>query len=199
MAVAQHLGALGHHHLLPVRIGGFTRATTRTPELSQLFPERVVEAQRPAEEGRDGGPRAIVRCGTQSAGGDDGAGASQRIAHRRGDLTGIITHRGPSDDRHADGPELARQPDRVGVDGQPQQQLIADGDDLDVHGREQRAEGGRQMSEGRGRKAEVGIVRRRVPEVSPSTVPILPSPFSPPPSHAQFTRCASAGRTSMPP
>ena len=56
----------------------------------------------------------------------------EALAHRAGNRRRIVTDRGASDDRHADLRELPRDVGGIGVDGEAQQQLIADRHDLDA-------------------------------------------------------------------
>jgi len=58
-----------------------------------------------------------------------------------------ITDRCPSLDSDSDGGELAREMRGVGIDGEPEEELVADGDELNVHVPCYRVRGTRNVTE----------------------------------------------------
>ena len=87
----------------------------------------------PPEDRGDGRLREIVGGGAEAAGGDHGARAVERLPHRGRDLSGasptVERRTTPIPARR----EFAGEVRGVGVDGESEQELVADGDDFDVH------------------------------------------------------------------
>jgi hypothetical protein len=101
-----------------------------------LHPGKVlfVEAHAPAEERRDGRFGEIVARWTEAAGGDDGARAIERLANGGRDVLCHVADGGSSPDAYADRSQLARQVGGIRVDGESEEELVAYGDELNIHG-----------------------------------------------------------------
>ena len=91
----------------------------------------LVDAQLAPEDLRHGVAGQIVRRRPEPTGRDHRARAVQRFADRRDDRVHGVAHRGPSGDRNPLLRQLPRDECAVGVDGKAEQQLVADGDELD--------------------------------------------------------------------
>ena len=104
-------------------------------------PHRLVELERHPVELGDGLLAHVVAGGAESAGGDHGPGPPQGVGDPVRDLLGAVGHRAPANDLHAYRGEGARDLGAVGVEGMAEQELVADGDELDpVHAHRARSE-----------------------------------------------------------
>jgi hypothetical protein len=129
--VGNHDGAAGHLGLCPVAL----RRNPSQPPVAgdERVPQRLVEVERPVIERGDDALRDVVAGGAEAAGGDDGPGPLECRADRIADLIGPVGDRGAPHHPDADGGELPADLRAVGVHGEPEQQLGADGDDLEIH------------------------------------------------------------------
>ena len=94
-----------------------------------------VERERALQQLRDDGFGHVVAGGAEAAGGEDGAGASQRVGDGVPDRGGPVGHGRAAHDLDAGRRQGAPQLRRVGIDQVPQHQLGADGDDFQLHPR----------------------------------------------------------------
>ena len=133
VAIREHGCAARNHDLRAIRQRDLA-ATALLPERAERLPAFLVRHQLAAEQLGDRGSRAIVARGSEAAGGDDGAGPIERVAHGGRDIRRVVADGCASNDRHANRRELAREVRGVGVDRVAEQQLVADGDQFDVHG-----------------------------------------------------------------
>src|SRR5262249_46146622 len=118
-----------HHRLLLV---GGGKWTVEAFEPALLHPTKVffVELHRSTEQFGDRLLGEIVGRRSQSAGRDDGAAAIECVADGTLNRLWRVTDGCASNDLHPDGRERSRQMRGVGVDGEAEKQLVADGDDL---------------------------------------------------------------------
>ena len=91
----------------------------------------LVDAQLAPEDLRHGVAGQIVRRRPEPTGRDHRARAVQRLAHDGDDCVDGIADRGAPFYRNSLLRQLPRDECAVGVDGEAEQQLVADGDELD--------------------------------------------------------------------
>ncbi len=134
MPIVENRRTFRNERLLPIAL--WHRVTeSLEPSRFEGAEYRIVHDHAAPEQFGDHGLRAIVGGWSESAGRDHGAGAIERIAHGRRNQRGIVAGSGATHDADADGRQLTREMRRVGVDREAEQQLVADGDDFEVHAR----------------------------------------------------------------
>ena len=127
----RHRCSSGDLGLTPI---AFRRLPFQPREASEeRLPDAFVELQRGTEQFGHHLLRDVVTGGTQSAGREHGTGSAKRLCHGITDFVSAVGDRGPARDPHPMCGEAGRDLGAVGVDGHPEQQLGADGDELDVH------------------------------------------------------------------
>ena len=134
MAVGEDRGAFGDHRLRAVRLRELARPS-RLPPRAQRLEDPLVEGHPSAKERGDGGLGEIVGGGSEPAARDDRPGALDPCSHRGGDLLRAVADGSAPHDTDPDRRRLPREGRRVGIDGEPQEELITDRDEFDVHGR----------------------------------------------------------------
>ncbi len=129
VAILELRRAHRHHRLLLVRRGERT-VESRPPAL--LHPAKVflVELHSSAEQLGDRLLGEIVGGGAETARRDDGAAALERLADGALDRRGRVADRRPAHDMHSNRRERSRRVRRVRVDGEAEEQLVADRHDL---------------------------------------------------------------------
>ena len=108
MAIREHRRTFGNHRLLAIGYRHVAGPSTGLPAPLEVLEYGLVEPHRAPKNGRDTWFGQIVGCGTKSTRGDHGSGAVERLANGGRDVVGSITTGGATDNRHADGRELAR-------------------------------------------------------------------------------------------
>jgi hypothetical protein len=103
-----------------------------TPHLLQPI---LVQLERGAVQRGHDRLREVVVGGAEAAGADHGAAARQGSAHRLADGSLVVGDRGAARDAQPGVGQAGPEPCAVGVDGGAEQELGADGDDLDHGGR----------------------------------------------------------------
>ncbi len=132
MLVLEHPRAHRHHRLHDVRLGHLRGA--HPPEaLLNLCDDRIIQHELAPEELRDRGSRAIIRRGPEPARGDHSAGPLDRILNCLRDDIGIVADRGAMHDLYPDPRKRPREIGSVGIDGEPEQQLVTDGENFYLH------------------------------------------------------------------
>ena len=133
MAVGQDGRAFGDHCLRDVRLREGPGSLQARPALLHRFECRLVEPQFPPEDFCYRGRRHVVGGRTEPACSDDSACSLDCLANRSSDVVGIVTDSRTMRNLDSDRGKLSREMRRVGVDGETEQQLVADCDDLDLH------------------------------------------------------------------
>ena len=130
-AIAEHQGPAGH-----LRLGAVARhrgsAEPGEPR-QQVGPYALVEVEgRAVESGhRDLGD--VVAGRAQPAGREHRPGAPECVGHALPDLVGAVAHGRPAHDPNARRREPSSDLRAVGVEGEAEQQLGPDGDQLEIH------------------------------------------------------------------
>ncbi len=142
MPVVEDARALGDVGLLEIG----TRHPALVPELTkallQPFDERLVAPHRAPEERGDGRFREIVRRRPEPARRDHRARAVERLPDGIGDVLPFVSAGAASRDGDAHLGEAAREVRAIGVDGEAEEDLGADRDELDAHADWQGRSGG---------------------------------------------------------
>lgn len=103
------------------------------PARAQGGENLVVHAHALPKDRRNGRLGHVVGRGTEATGGDDSTGAFERVTHGRLDAVGVVAAGGSPYDAYAECRQLAPEMRGVGIDGESEQQLVADGDDFQFH------------------------------------------------------------------
>src|SRR6185369_6512651 len=109
------------------------------PAIADVLERALVQLQRSVQGGGDRLAREVVGRRPQAAGHDDAVGSRERELERLADRLGVVRHRAVPGHDHARFLERAREEDEVRVERAAGEDLVADGDDLDAHGRPGRA------------------------------------------------------------
>ena len=138
MIVLQDRCAHGDHRLGAIRHWQLSRPAARLPARFERINDRFVEQHAAPEQRGDRRLGEIIGRWAESAAGDHCAGAFKRFSDSRRDLVGAIAHGRAA--HHADPQRsgLACEEGGVGVDRVAEQQLVANGDEFDVHARQAR-------------------------------------------------------------
>src|SRR5712671_4193307 len=124
--------ALGNLGLRPVVGGKVGVGKSRPPSLFQRTGDLLVQLHLAPENLCDRWLREIVAGRTKPTGGYDGAGSVERLAHRRRDPGGVVANGGPPNYFDSGLGEGARDVRGIGVDCKAEEELVTDGDQLDL-------------------------------------------------------------------
>ncbi len=124
--VAEYGRAARHFGLAPVAGG---RGPTHPGEaLDDIVPDGLLELERHPVEGGDRGLAHVVASGAKAARREHGTRAGEGLAYGVSDGIGTIGNGSAADDLDAEGGQRAGDLGAVGVDGEAEEELVADGD-----------------------------------------------------------------------
>jgi hypothetical protein len=133
VAIVENARAVGNLGLRAIVGGKVGVGESRPPPLFQRGCDLLVQLHLPTENLCDRRFRKVVAGRTEPTGGYHRAGSLQRLAHRRGDPRRFIANGCPPDDFDSGLGEGARDVRRVCVDGKAEEELVTDGDQLNLN------------------------------------------------------------------